>query len=139
MGNYEFIYDSKSYVLEAEMCNYFSISEEAPVDGVDVSDVLKLLKESEEVDFAVEYYDQPCGICKEGIKEKAKYFKFLEYHFYIFSKNNKYVISNISKEYENQTYNKMLKKGLVDNSYLVSVMVCLHCGDYSIEIEQCEV
>ncbi|MEL7564111.1 MAG: DUF3785 family protein [Dehalobacterium sp.] len=35
--------------------------------------------------------------------------------------------------------NKLLNKGEVDNSYIASVAVCIFCGDYSIEINQCEV
>ena len=32
-----------------------------------------------------------------------------------------------------------LNRGLVDDSYIVSLMVCDNCGNYAIEIEQCEI
>lgn len=139
MEKYKFDYNDKSYELKEEECNYFLNDEEYPANGIEIADILRLLANHEAVDFGIEYYDQPCKNCKDGIAEKAKYFKFLEYHFYIFTKNNDYVISNISKEYENTSYNKLMKNKSVDNSYIVSVMVCVNCGDYSIEIEQCEI
>ncbi len=33
-------------------------------------------------------------------KRKEKFFPFLEYHFYIFSRDGEYVISNISIDYK---------------------------------------
>ncbi|MDO7202996.1 DUF3785 family protein [Paraclostridium bifermentans] len=32
------------------------------------------------------------------LKKNKKFFGFLEYHFYVFSKDGKYVISDIDKE-----------------------------------------
>lgn len=139
MKSYLFCFNEKNFELKDDECINFYNDEDLPVEGIGVSDVLGILSNSEVVDFNMEYYDQPCKNCKEGIKEKAKYFKYLEYHFYIFTKESSFVISNISKEYEGQSYNKLLKKKLVDNSYIVSVVVCVNCGEYSIEIEQCEI
>jgi len=139
MENCNFVYQEKTYDLAEGNCKYFINDEEKPVKGIDIPDILKLLNNHDEVDFAVEYYDQPCENCLTGKAKKAQYFSFLEYHFFIYTKNGAYVISNISKEYENTSYNKLLSKGEVDNSYIVSVVVCVHCGDYSIEISQCEV
>jgi hypothetical protein len=113
--------------------------EEKPITGIERETILELLSQQEVVDFDIEYYDQSCQNCLFGEKEKSKYFKFLEYHFFIYSKKGKYIVSSISKDYEDTTYSKLLKQGIVDNSYIVSVIVCVECGDYSIEIEQCEV
>lgn len=139
MANCKFRYDDKEYMLEENNCDYFANDEEKPVTGIGREDILNLLNNSEEVDFGLEYYDQPCNNCLHGRKEKAKAFKFLEYHFYIFTRNNEYVISNISGEYADTSFNKLLKRGKVDNSYIVSIMVCCNCGNYSIEIEECEI
>jgi hypothetical protein len=139
MSKYSFVYNSKEYELAENNCRYVISDEEHPVTGIDKSDVLELLCRREAVDFDIEYYDQPCQNCQAGKIEKNKYFKFLEYHFFIFTKNGRYVISSISKEYENTSYGKLLKQGIVDGSYIVSVIVCIECGEYSIEIEQCEV
>lgn len=139
MEKYRFIYKNKEYELGEDNCSYVINDEENPATGIERSDILELLGQQETVDFDLEYYDQPCQNCKAGKKEKDKYFKFLEYHFFIFTKKSRYVISSISKEYEDISFSKLLKQGIADNSYIVSVMVCSECGDYSIEIEQCDV
>jgi hypothetical protein len=139
MENYKFVYNNKKYELGEE--NYCCIinDEEHPVTGIERSEVIELLQRQETIDFDIEYYDEPCQNCLSGVEEKNKYFKFLEYHFFIYTKKGKYIISSISEEYKGMTFNILLKKGIIDNSYIVSVLVCSECGDYSIQIEQCEV
>lgn len=139
MIKYGFVHNNKEYALLEDNCSYVMSDEEHPVTGIGKSDILELLNQAEGVSFEVEYYDQPCGNCLSGSKEKEKYFSFLEYHFFIFTKNGNYFISNISKEYEGTSYNRLLKKGSVDNSHVVSIAVCMECGEYSIEIEQCDI
>jgi hypothetical protein len=139
MGEYKFAYNSKEYELGPDNCSYIINDEGHPVTGIEQSDIIELLSQQETVDFDIEYYDHPCQNCLAGKKEKEKYFKFLEYHFFIYTKKGRYVTSSISKEYENASYSNLLKQNLVDNSYVVSVAVCFECGDYSIEIEQCDV
>lgn len=139
MKKYEFNFDNENYELTEENLQDFVSDEENPVQGINTSDILSLLNESSEVKFDMEYYEEPCENCNAGKAEKAKYFEFLEFHFYIFAKDNNYVISTLSKAYADTSYNRLLKQGKVDNSYIASVIVCKHCGDYSIEIEQCEI
>lgn len=139
MATYKFKFDEKEFELGENNCDYFVNDEEKPVTGIGREDIIVLLSQSEEIDFSLEYYDQPCHNCFYGKEEKAKAFKFLEGHFYIFTKNSEYVISTISKEYMDTSFNKLLKRGKVDNSYIVSITVCSNCGNYSIEIEECEV
>jgi len=136
---YNFIYNGREYELGESNCNYVINDEEHPVTGIEKSDIIELLSQQEIVGFDIEYYDQPCQKCLAGKKEKDKYFKFLEYHFFIFTKKGSYVISSISTEYENTSFTKLLKQGVIDNSYIVSIAICVECGDYSIEIEQCDV
>ena len=88
-------------------------------------------------DFDMEYYQEACPECLAGVKEKQKFFGFLEYHFYILTKNGEYVISDISKEYEGLSFNKLSRKGKVDDSYIVSIIICEKCQDYIIQIENC--
>ncbi|OJT73716.1 DUF3785 domain-containing protein, partial [Clostridioides difficile] len=64
-------------------------------------------------------------------------FLFLEYHFYIFSKDGEYVISNISVDYKGLSFNKLSRANKVDNSYIVSVIICENCQDYIVQIENC--
>ncbi len=139
MEGYRFEYQGKNYELTEDNITAFINDEENQVNGIDAAKVLELLKQAEAVEFDKSYYEEPCEECKAGLKDKAKYFDFLEYYFYIFTRNNEYVISTISKEYEGLTFNKLLRAGKVDNSYIVTVIVCKNCGSYSIEIEQCDI
>ena len=82
---------------------------------------------------------EACPKCLAGVKEKEKFFPFLEYHFYIYTKDGKYVISTIDKDYKGKSFNKLYRANLVDDSYIVSIIVCKHCEDYIIQIENCEV
>jgi hypothetical protein len=138
MSSYKFNFGEKEYELSDNNFDYMLNDEEQPVSGFEREDVLMLLSQYDKVNFDVEYYDRPCEACLAGKAEKVKVFKFLEYHFYIFTKKGNYIISSISKEYENTTFTHLLNSGKIDNSYIVSVMVCESCGHYSIEIEQCE-
>lgn len=135
---YKFIFNEKEYELNEEKCEDFFNDEEIEAQGVDLQKVLELLNQCEEIDFAQEYYTVPCESCLTGKAEKAKEFDFLEYHFYIFTKGASYVTSSISKDYEPNSYSNLVRVGKLDNSYIVSIIVCKHCGSYSVEIEQCE-
>jgi hypothetical protein len=139
MENFKFDFNEKTYELREDNCDYLLNDEEKPVSGIELSYILNLLYQSKEVQFDLDYYDQPCESCLYGKEEKSKTFKFLEYHFYIFTKGGKYIISSISKEYEDTSFNKLLRQRLVDNSYAVIIAICINCGNYSVEIEQCEI
>ncbi len=138
MEKYTFEFDTNSY--DIDISNYMNDekNEINLINGLTHKDIIYLLKHLENTDFDIAYYDQACQNCLNGIAEKTKYFKFLEYSFYAFTKNDVYVVSNISEEYKNTSFKKMLKKGVVDNSYIISIIVCIKCGKYSIEIEECE-
>lgn len=138
MEFYKFTKDEKSFELGEGNFDYFLNDEEKPVSGIEREEVIRLINEADEVSFSLEYYDRPCGKCLKGKAEKEKYFRFLEYHFFIFTKEGNYVTSNISKD-RNESFTRMFSKGIVDDSYIVSIMVCENCGNYSIEIEQCEI
>ncbi len=137
MSTFKFAFNEREYELNTEKLDYFLNDEEQPL-VVETEDILTLMNEADEVVFEQQYYDEPCGVCLNGKKEKTKYFKFLEYHFFIFAKEQKFVVSSISKD-RDMSFNRMEKQGLVDGSYIVSIMVCENCGSYAIEIEQCEV
>ncbi|GAA0182274.1 DUF3785 domain-containing protein [Clostridium sediminicola] len=134
---YKFVFNDKEYELKEENCECFINDEENPVNGFELSDAMELLNGAKNINFDLEYFGEPCENCYEGKKEKT--YKYLEYHFYIFSKEGTYVTSSISSEYENTSFNKLLKAEKVDNSYIVSIIVCENCGEFSIEIEECGV
>ena len=124
---YKFTFDEKEYILDKNNFDELINDEEKPVKNIDVDTILQILNEStEEIDFDEEYYQE-------------KFFPFLEYHFYIFTKDGEYVISTIDKDYKGKSYNKLSRANLVDDSYIVSIIMCKHCNDYIIQIENCEV
>ena len=137
MTEYKFTYEDIEYVLNEKNCSELINDEEKPVKGITVENILSMLKESESTDFDIEYYQEACPECLAGVKEKQKFFGFFEYHFYIFTKKGEYVISDISKEYEGLSFNKLSRQGKVDDSYIVSIIICEKCQDYIIQIENC--
>lgn len=136
---YEFKYEDKNYELNNENIIELINDEENLIEGLNVDKILELLNESKEVDFQKAYYDTPCEICNENFKEKKSISEYLEYYFYVYSKNGKYIISDISKEYEGLTFNRLELEGKVDNSYIATIIVCANCSEYIIQIEQLEV
>lgn len=139
MNNYELNYNDKRYLLNENNCSGLINDEEKPVKGIDINNIINILNDSDKVDFDIEYYQEACPECLAGVKEKQKFFGFLEYHFYIFTKKGEYIISDISKEYEGLSFNKLSRQNKVDDSYIVSIIICESCNDYIIQIENCTV
>lgn len=134
---YKFIYDDKDYTLNKKNCEGIFFEEDNEISGLTLDIILEALNEGEEVIFTKEYYS---GKCSCDMQEKVdKYYGYLEYHFYAYTKNDDYVINTLCKEYETTSFNKLLSLGKVDDSYIVNIIVCPHCGLYSIDVEQCEV
>lgn len=137
---FKFIFDEKEYILEDENFDELINDDERPVKNIDKDMIIELLNNSlEEIIFDEEFYIEACIKCLKGIKEKERFFPFLEYHFYIYTKDQKYVISTIDKDYKGKSFNKLSRLNLVDDSYIVSIIVCKNCNDYIIQIENCEV
>lgn len=131
-----FIFDEKEYILNDEKLVDFFNDEENPINNIDYKDILSIL-EGRELDFEKAYYSAPCSECFEGEKQKA--YPFLEYHFYIYTKDNEVVISSLETEEQNTSYRRLESTGKLDNSYIVSIIVCKECGEYTIEIEEFEI
>lgn len=134
----KFVYDEKEFTLQKENICLLN-DEENPVSDLSLDKILDMLSNLDEIDFDVQYYKEACVECLAGVKEKAKFFPFLEYHFYIFTKNSKFVISDIQPEYEGKSFNKLSRENKVDDSYIVSLIICKNCGDTLIQIENCVV
>lgn len=139
MSEYKFNYEEQEYLLSEKNCSALINDEEKPVKVISVNDIIDIINNASDIDFDVEYYQEACPDCLAGVKEKAKFFPFLEYHFYIFTKDGKYVISDISKAYEDLSFNKLSRQNKVDDSYIVSIIVCKSCQSYIIQIENCTV
>lgn len=134
---YKFNFEDNEYILRKDNLEDFFNDEEAEVQGIDIDEVLRVLNEGEEIKFSREYFGSYCNKCLHK-KGESKVFSYLEYYFYIYTKDGKYVISDISKEYENTNYNKLLREGKADNCYIVRIIVCENCGEYTVEIEEFE-
>lgn len=137
MSLYKFTYEYEEYVLNQDNCSGLINDDEKPVKGITSSKILEILNNSQDVEFDIEYYQEACPECLAGVKEKQKFFGFLEYHFYIFTKKDEYVISDISEDYKGLSFNKLYKQKKADDSYIVSIIVCEKCKDYIIQIENC--
>ena len=135
----KFVYDEKEYIIEKDKNVCLLNDEEKPVKGLSLDDILDMLADLDEIDFDIQYYKEACVECLAGVKEKQKFFPFLEYYFYIYTKNQNFVISDIQNEYEGQSFNKLLKAKKVDDSYIVSLIICKNCLDTLIQIENCVV
>lgn len=134
---YKFTSDNKEYILDHNNCEGIFFENDEEIEGVTLDTILGALNDGDEVSFTNEYY---VGKCSCDAQEKiGKYYRYLEYHFYIYTKDHKYVINTICKNYKGTSFNKMFRAGKIDNSYIVNVTVCPDCGTYSIEIEECEV
>ena len=135
--NYKFVYDNKEYILTEENCEGIFFDEENEVTGLSLDIVLNALNEGEEVNFSNEYYSGKCSCNNQ--EELNKSYRYLEYHFFIYTKNNEYVINTIGTEYADTSFNRLFSLGKIDDSYIVIVTVCPNCGTYSISVEQCTV
>ncbi|SHF11750.1 DUF3785 family protein [Clostridium fallax] len=136
MSLYEFSLNNNTFKLEESNCFDFFNED---VNGVNLTNILDILSENTPtLEFQKEYYSSPCDNCKNG-KGEEKVFDFLEGHFFIFTKNNEYIMSDISKEYENTSFRRLLAEGKVDDSYIVEISICPYCKNYSIEIDQCPI
>ena len=135
--DYKFTHDNKEYILTQNNCEGIFFADESEVNGLSVDIVLNALNEGEEVSFSNEYYADKCSCNTQ--EQINKSYRYLEYHYYIYTKDNEYIINTISSEYKNTSFNKLFSLGKIDDSYIVSVTVCPSCGDYSINVEQCTV
>ena len=135
---YKFKFNEKEYVLGEDNLEYFANDENEELQDIDEVKILELLSESEDVEFQKAYYETCCSNCKEGKDEKKKVFDFLEYYFYAYGKNNKFITSSIDNNYEKKSFTKLNREGIVDKSFLVTIIVCKNCGTYAIEIEEFE-
>lgn len=136
---FKFKYNEKEYILNEQNLEYFVNDEVNPIMDVNEEKIIEILNNGDKVDFSKAYFDLPCENCKTGLEEKKKFFDFLGFNFYIYAKDRKYVVSTLDREYEGMSFNRLQKSGKVNESYIVIINVCKHCGSYSIEIEEFEV
>lgn len=130
--------NEKEYALDNDHFGGFLNDEENPIKDIDEKDILNIL-EGKELDFEKAYYSSPCEECKDTVDNKLKAYPFYEYHFYLYTKENKIVWDSFKVEEKKISFTKMKRAGKADNSYIVSVIICAGCGNFEIEIEELEV
>lgn len=136
---YKFTFQEKEYSLNDNNLDYFMNDDINPIEDINEEKIIEMLNSSDKVDFSKAYFDLPCSSCMAGTEEKKKFFDFLGYNFYIYTKEGKLVVNTINKEYEGLSFNRLQRSGKIDGSYIVTINVCRHCGNYSIEVEEFEV
>lgn len=136
MKSFKFKHNDEEFILSEDNLSYIEADE---IEDFNIEKVLEILTETKEkVQFDYEYYADNCEECNNGDTIDKKYYRFLEYHFYVFTKEGKYIMSNISNDFENTTYSRLAKNGSIDESYIVSIIVCESCRSFTIEVEQCD-
>jgi len=133
-----FTVNNEEYTLDEEKFGTFFNDEENPVKNISQDDILKII-EDKKLDFDKAYYSVPCENCNSEKSVEKKVFKFFEYHFYVYTKEGEVVTNSLDIKAEDTSFKKLHKAGEVDNSYIVTIMVCCDCGDFGIEIEEFEI
>ncbi len=136
MKSFKFKHNDEEFILSEDNLSYMEVDE---IEDFNIEKVLEILEEAtEKVQFDYEYYADNCEECSNSEPIDKKYYRFLEYHFYVFTKEGKYIMSNISNDFENTTYSQLAKNRSIDESYIVSIILCESCRSFTIEIEQCD-
>lgn len=135
---YKFKFEDKEYILSNNNLEEFFNDENEELKGIDVYKVLELLNNNDNIEFQNAYYETCCSNCRAGKEEKKKVFDFLEFYFYAYGKNNVFVTSSIDLNYDNKSFTRLNREGIVDKSYIVTVIICKNCGMYTIEVEEFE-
>lgn len=136
--SYELKMNDTSYNLNLENCEAFFNDETMPLLDLDLEAALQLVAQMAQDSFAVEYYEDDCETCPPTPRSKKRLVPFIEGHFYIFSKNQKLVITSIDANFVAGSFDDLAAQGVVDDSYIMSVVLCPKCGKYQIEVEVCE-
>lgn len=135
---YKFMYEDKEYELNEENFRYLLQDDEKEIKDISLDKVCDILNNSDCVDFEKEFYSEKCDLCGYSEEGRKKSYPFMEYHFFVFTKNGEIVTSSISKDYEINSYGRLERQGIVDDSFLVSIIMCINCRKFDIEVEQCE-
>ena len=131
-------FNNKNYDLTKEKIGCFFNDEENPINNLDEDKILDIINNGRDITFTKAFYSLPCEECHDENAEKEKAYDFLEGHFYIYTKENEAVVSTIDQDAKDFDYDRLLSIGKVDNSYIVSLIICMECGTFDIEIEQLE-
>lgn len=133
-----FEWNGKNYELTEDLCTGVFNDEDVPMREMEPLDFLKLLTPKFAENLDLEYYEDPCENCPPVERKKKELVPYLEGHFYLFTKKGEPVMSTLDPAYEATSYELLVNEGKVDESYVVSVVICPDCGEYQVILDQVE-
>ncbi|MPQ45368.1 DUF3785 family protein, partial [Clostridium tarantellae] len=118
--NYKVNFQGKKYELNKDNLQDFFNDEIKPIKNFSIEKLIEIFNDSDKINFEQSYYKEACYNCNCEYNKDKNYFKFIEYNFYLYTKNENYIISNIEKNYEGLSFNKLFKIGKIDDSYILT-------------------
>lgn len=136
--NNQITVNHKVYPLSLDNCEAFFNDEEAPIHELDAALALKWIGQMPQESFALEYYEDDCESCPPAPRSKKRLVPFIEGHFYLFTKAQTVVMTNIDADYQQGAFDGLLADSKADDSYILSLVLCPKCHKFQIEVERCE-
>ncbi len=134
--NYRIKTDAYELTLLKEKCLGIWNDEIAPIHELTYELVASWMSYMPEDAYEIEYFEDDCEICPPKPRGKKRLVPYLEGHFYVFTKAGQPVTLSIHPEYVMGSFESLLLQGIVDQSYIMSVIVCPTCGHYQFSLEQ---
>ncbi len=134
--NYLLKSDPYEWLLSEEKCQGIFNDEILPINELTFTTVMSWMKNLDSADFELEYYEDDCEVCPTKARGKKRLVPYLEGHFYVFTKLGNVVTTSIEPSFEMGSYDALILKGEVDQSYIMSVIVCPDCGSFQLSLEQ---
>lgn len=129
---------SGEWTLKKEKCIGIFNDDIAPIKNINCDQILTWMAHLDPEVFELEYFEDDCEICPVKPRGKKKLVPYLEGHFYVFTKSGEVVSTSIDPAFVSGSYETLLLKGTVDESYILSVILCPTCGYFQVSIEQLE-
>lgn len=135
----EIILEGKCFELTQEKCSAMHNDEAKPVEGIDIDMLLAFGNAMDPEAFSKEYYREDCEGHEPAPRAKKELVPYWEGHYYLYTKKQKPVMTSVSPEYADTSFDRLLKSGTVDDSYIVTFILCPVCGLYQIHVDQLDI
>lgn len=135
---YTLKHGEKDYTLDQEHCDGIFNDDLMPIKNFSYEVVNQWLNHMPNDNFDIEYYEDDCAVCPPKPRGKKKLVPYLEGHFYVFTKSGEVVITSIDPTFVQGSFEEMSLRGTVDQSYILSIIICPICGAYEFSLEQVE-
>lgn len=133
---YKLVTEQGEWLLDAAHCQALFNDEIEPIAPFTYDMVMSWMAHLPSDAFEIEYYEDDCEICPPKPRGKKKLVPYLEAHFYVFTKGGSVVATSIEPSFVQGSFETMQLKGDVDQSYILSVILCPACGSYQLSLEQ---